>query len=137
MGDAAWPTKRPDFSGVTILIVEDDPDSRAFLGELLRSCGAAVLEADNVRTAQSYVGTLKVNLIVTDLALPGIDGVAFLQWLREQPQDKGGAVAVVVVTAFYERYPPTEVTGWAAYFRKPLDIDDFLTTIAALLNRPT
>jgi len=74
--------------------------------------------------------------IVTDLALPGEDGAMFLKWLREQPRDQGGAVPAVAVTAFYEQYPPDRVSGWAAYFRKPLELEKFVQTIAAILDVP-
>jgi CheY-like chemotaxis protein len=129
------PSSRPNLARVTVLVVEDDTDSRAFLVEVLRTCGATVVEADNVRTAQEFMRTLKVHLVVTDLAMPGVDGAAFLRWLREQPSDQGGNVPAVAVTAFYEQYPPAELSGCAAYFRKPVDIDDFVRTVARILGR--
>ena len=43
---------------------------------------------------------------------------------------------VTAVTARYENYPPTEVSGWAAYFRKPVDVNHFVQTVAAILNVP-
>ena len=125
----------PDFSDLTVLLVEDDPDSRDLLREVLQACGAIVLETDNVRTAREYVSTLRTNLIVTDLALPGDDGASFLRWLREQPRDRGGTLPVIAVTAYSKDFPPTEVSGWAAYFKKPLNIDEFVSTIAAILKR--
>jgi CheY-like chemotaxis protein len=126
----------PDFSSLTVLVVEDHADSRQLMREILESCGAAVLECEDVTTAQQYVSTLKLDLIVTDLALPGRDGASFLKWLREQPRDKGGTLPAIAVTAYAQRYPPTGVTGWAAYFRKPLDPDEFVRTIASILRRP-
>jgi CheY-like chemotaxis protein len=122
----------PDFSRLTLLVVEDDRDSRGFLSELLRSCGAIVVEAESIRAAKAFVPTMSFALIVTDLALPGEDGAIFLRRLREQPADQGGAVPAIAVIAFYEQYPPGEVPGWAAYFRKPVDIDDLVRTIAGL-----
>src|SRR6476619_5583037 len=68
---------------------------------------------------KAFVRTMKFNLIVPDLSMPGEHGAAFLTWLREQPRDPGGNVPAVAVTAFYGRYPPDHVSGWAAYFRKP------------------
>ena len=126
----------PNFSGLRFLVVEDDRDSRGCLGELLRACSAVVVEADSVRAAKAFVGAIKFDLIVSDLALPGEDGAMFLKWLREQPADRGGAVPAVAVTAFYEQYPPDEVNGWAAYFRKPVKLENFVETIAAILNVP-
>ena len=38
------------------------------------------------------------------------------------------------MTAYYERYPPAQVSGWAAYFEKPVGIEQFVETIAAILN---
>jgi len=136
VGGANLPRLLADLSALTVLVVDDHADSRDLLREVLQSCGASVLEADNVRTAQEYVKTLKVNLIVTDLALPGVDGAAFLKWLREQPADGGGALPAIAVTAYHERYPPTEVTGWAAYFQKPLKVDEFVRTIVSIFRRP-
>lgn len=127
----------PDFSGLTFLVVEDDRDSRGFLGELLRARGAIVVEADSVRAAKAFAGTMKLDMIVTDLAMPAEDGAMLLKWLREQPRDRGGAVPTVAVTAFYEQYEPDQVSGWAAQtFRKPLKIDNFVQAIAAILNLP-
>ena len=125
----------PDFSGLLILVVEDDVDSREFLRTVLERCGARVIEADNVRTARQYVETLKIGLIVTDLALPHEDGAMFLKWLRERPADKGGAIPAIAVTAYYEKFPPTQLSGWAAYFQKPLQIEQLVETIAAILGR--
>ncbi len=52
------------------------------------------------------------------------------------PPEKRGTLPAIAVTAYYRRYPPAEVTGWAAYFRKPLDVDEFVRTIAAIFRRP-
>ena len=127
---------RPDLSGLTVLVIEDDADCREVFHETLQARGARALEAEEVMTAQECVRSLKVDLVVTDLALPGRDGTTFLKWLRQQPHDKGGDVPAIAVTAFDKRFPPTEVTGWAAYLRKPVRPDDLVRTIADLLNRP-
>jgi CheY-like chemotaxis protein len=89
----------PDFSGLSFFVVEDDRDSRGFLGELLRACGGLVVEAEHVRAAKAFVGTMKFDLVITDLAMPGEDGAIFLKWLRQQPRGQGDAVPAVAVTA--------------------------------------
>jgi CheY-like chemotaxis protein len=126
----------PDFPGLTILIVEDDFDSRQFLCEILRARGATVFDTDNVAKAKEIVTSTKVDLIVTDLALPGEDGAAFLTWLRAPERDKSRTVPVIAVTGFYDTYPPAEVRGWAAYIQKPVGIEDLVRTIAAVLKIP-
>jgi CheY-like chemotaxis protein len=72
----------PDLCGLTVLVVEDDADNRELLRVALQSHGADVVEAEEVMTAQAYVRQLKVDLVVTDLALPGRDGASFLKWVR-------------------------------------------------------
>lgn len=126
----------PDFSRLTMLLVEDDLDSRQFLCEVLRACGATVLDTDNVAKAKEIVSSTKLDLIITDLALPGEDGAAFLTWLRAPGRDKSRAVPVIAVTGFHETYPPAEVRGWAAYIQKPVGIEEFVRTIAAILKIP-
>ena len=125
----------PDFSGLLFLVVEDDADSREFLRTVLERCGARVVKADNVRTARQYIERLKIDLIVTDLALPHEDGAALLKWLRGLPAEKGGAIPAIAVTGYYEKFPPAQLSGWAAYFRKPLQIEQLVETIAAILRR--
>ena len=125
----------PDFSGLLFLVVEDDADSREFLRTVLEWCGARVVEANNVRAARQYIETLKIDLLVTDLALPHEDGAALLKWLRGLPAEKGGAIPAIAVTAYYERFPPAQLSGWAAYLQKPLRIEQLLGTIAAILGR--
>jgi len=132
--ETVW--QRPNFSGLSILVVDDDKDSRTFLSEVLRACDAIVLEADNIATAKAYVSTHKLNLVVTDLALPGEDGATFLKWLRQEPRERGGRIPAVVVTGFYEDYPLAEVPGWAAYFQKPVDMNQFVETLATILKVP-
>jgi CheY-like chemotaxis protein len=127
---------RPNFSSLTFLVVDDHEDGRMVLSEVLRACGATVLEASNIPTAKAYFRTRKLDLVVTDLALPGEDGAMFLKWLREQPREQGGGVAAVAVTAYYEDYPPTAIAGWAAYLQKPVELGHFVQTIAAILGIP-
>ena len=51
-----------------------------------------------------------------------------------QRQPLGSVIKVNVV--YDKRYPPGDLNGWAAYFRKPLDLDEVMRTIAAILRPP-
>jgi CheY-like chemotaxis protein len=124
----------PNFSGVSVLVVDDDADGRELLRDVLRACRATVLEADNIGTARGYIENLKVDLIVSDIALPDEDGPTFVRWLRERSSDNGGVIPVIAVTGYYDGYAASKVGGWAAYFQKPVDIDEFVRTIAGILN---
>ena len=71
--------------------------------------------------------------------MPGVVGVYtgadFMDWLRDLPSQKGGAVAVVAVTAFPHYFPAVKTRGFAAYLVKPVDLSDLCWTVASILGR--
>jgi PAS domain S-box-containing protein len=81
----------------TVLVVEDDTDTRDLLRRLLNRAGWVVLEAENGRVALQQVAERQPELILLDLMMPEMDGFAFLEALRQQ--DAWRSIPVVVVTA--------------------------------------
>ena len=129
----------PDLSGLTILVVEDDPDGLEALATILTACGARVVTAMDTLAAREHVRNAagQLSLVITDLGLPGETGAAFLSWLRLQPTDKGGRVTAVAMTGYPKDFPALQLGGFAAYFQKPLDLDNVCATIAAMLPPST
>jgi len=81
----------------TVLVVEDDTDTRDMLRRLLTREGWAVSEATNGREALERVAASQPELILLDLMMPEMDGFAFIEALRQQ--DAWRSIPVVVVTA--------------------------------------
>jgi signal transduction histidine kinase/response regulator RpfG family c-di-GMP phosphodiesterase len=81
----------------TVLVVEDDADTREMLWRLLTKEGWAVTEADNGGVALQHMAESQPHLILLDLMMPEMDGFAFLEALRQQ--DAWRSIPVVVVTA--------------------------------------
>lgn len=124
----------PDLSHLTILVVDDDDDSLQVLTLLLTSCGATVHFARNAAGGLSYISTLpKLDMVVTDIAMPNMDGVAFARAVRQHSRRDRANVPILAVTAFYEDYPAT--TDFDAYLRKPIDWDRLCTIIEVLTGR--
>ena len=126
----------PDLSGLTILVIEDDPDGLEVLRIALTACGARVATAADTTVARGHLDTVKCDLVVTDLGLPGESGAAFLGWLRMQPRDKGGSLAAIAITGYPNEFPVVKLSGFAAYFQKPLDPYNVCETIRAILRPP-
>jgi len=121
----------PDLSGLTILIVDDNDDSLEMLATFLRACGSHVLAARGALTALSYVETqARIDVIVSDLSMPAIDGVEFVQRLRDHR--KGRAIPAIALTGFYEQYMDTAGAGFNAFLRKPVNFDSLCATIRDL-----
>jgi PAS domain S-box-containing protein len=68
-------SETPIFGSETILLVEDEPQVRKAVGRQLRSCGYHVIEAADARAAMAIVeGKHAIDVLLTDLVMPGIDG---------------------------------------------------------------
>ena len=81
----------------TVLIVEDDSDSRTLLRVILEREGWKVLAAENGREGLNLLETGRPGVILLDLMMPEMDGFEFIEHLRERPG--GGNIPVVVLTA--------------------------------------
>jgi two-component system cell cycle response regulator DivK len=118
----------------TILIAEDSADTRAVLTRALAFRGYNVVEAADGREAVEVAVSECPDLVVMDLNMPVMDGLAATERIREL-RDKCGNIPVVAVTA-YDTYGMRDAAmevGCDAYLLKPLDLDEFESVIARLL----
>ncbi|MDB5599149.1 MAG: sensor hybrid histidine kinase, partial [Xanthobacteraceae bacterium] len=81
----------------SVLIVEDDPDARRMMRRLFEKEGWTVNEAENGRVGLDAVTAHKPGLVLLDLMMPEMDGFAFLDRVRDDPEWR--EVPVVVLTA--------------------------------------
>ena len=106
-------------TGRHLLVVDDDRDGRDLVAAILRQAGASVTAVDSARAALDFVAKEKPDLILTDIAMPEIDGYTLQRRLREQPHLND--TPIVALTAF----PPSAVAVKAQefddYLRKPID----------------
>lgn len=110
-----------------ILIVDDEPNARNALSELLRDEGYEVSSAVDGIAAQARLSDFHPDVLLTDVHMPGIDGLALLATARGMPD---GGPAVVLMSA---RPRPTGVDE--AFVGKPIDIDQLLATVQSALHR--
>ena len=118
----------------TVLVAEDSADTRAVLRRVLASDGYRVVEAADGREAVEVAVSECPDLVVMDLNMPVMDGLAATERIREL-KDKRGNVPVVAVTAF-DTYGMKEAAleaGCNAYLLKPLVLDELESVVAALL----
>jgi two-component system response regulator PilR (NtrC family) len=116
----------------TILVVEDQDSARESLAELLRGVGYQVHEAPDGDTAISLIDQLDLDLVLSDLTMPGRDGMAVLRHVREiSPQ-----TLVILMTAHATVETAVEAIRLGAqdYILKPLVFDDVLRKIQRLME---
>jgi CheY-like chemotaxis protein len=108
-------------SGRTIMIVEDYDDTRILLRRVLERLGYSVLEASNGQEAVDIADREHPDLILMDLDLPILDGIAATQRIRKQPEM--AKVPIVAVTAYPMSYTHVKAfaKGCNEYMAKPID----------------
>jgi len=115
-----------------ILVVDDEASARTALGEFLRSEGHEVETAADGFKAIARFAEFEPDLVLTDLNMPGIDGVELLGKLKEMNPE----LPVVVMTAYggVETAVAAMHQGAADYLTKPLNLDELLIVIARTLE---
>lgn len=109
----------------TVLVIDDDPDQRGVVAELLSHDGyAVVVAADGQEALDLLTGGLRPELIVLDLTMPRMDGWSFLRHLRGPVRS---IVPVVVMSAVSTGTLPR---GADACLEKPLDASEFCSVVA-------
>jgi two-component system OmpR family response regulator len=127
----------PDFTGSTILVVDDHQDSLDFLSQILQFCGARVLTAWSTAHARAHLRSTTPRLVVCDFQMPRETGVEFMRWLRSQ-DDGHASIPAIAVTGYPRDLLRQRDVAFAfdAYFEKPLDIPRFLGMAEVLLLKP-
>src|SRR5262249_54321448 len=116
-----------------VLIVEDEPNERASLEELLRSERYAVDGAASGEAALELAAECPPDVVVTDLRMPGLDGIELVRQLRAGI----AGVPVIVVTGHADVSSAVRAirAGAEDYIAKPVNFDDLLHTIARAIER--
>ena len=113
------------------MVVEDYDDTRALLRRGLEILGYSVVEATNGHEAVEIADRERPDLILMDLDLPILDGIAATQRIRQQAEMEN--VPIVAVTAYPMSYTHVKAfaKGCNEYMPKPID----MTELAELVNR--
>lgn len=116
-----------------LLVVEDDTNARKLMKAVLERAEYSVLTAVNAEEALLLLDTHHVDLIVLDIMMPGMDGYTFSSELRAA----GDITPILMVTA--KQLPADKRKGFLAgtddYMTKPVDTEEMLLRIKALLRR--
>jgi PAS domain S-box-containing protein len=131
---------QPKLNNVNILLVEDDADSRDVLTLYLEQCGAKIQGAESAQQAIEYLTGSKngkYDVIISDLAMPGEDGFSFLCKVRSLPEESGGKIPAIALSAFTtsENKEKAFISGFQKYHTKPFEPDLLIREIAELVGK--
>lgn len=125
-----WPDAPPQGQGELLLVVEDDASVQHSVRSLLLSYNYRILVANNGLEALDCYFHQPAHLVVVDMMMPGMDGIALIQRLKAmRPSVK------IVATSGLPTYQAAAIAaGASAFLLKPYDLSDLLETIASQLR---
>jgi CheY-like chemotaxis protein len=121
-------------AGLHLLVVDDNRDARVIYKALLTHCGAYVSAVASAAAAARALKQIRPDVIITDLSMPGHDGLWLARWLRRRQMKTGVRIPVIAITArddIYERESMMEV-GLDDWLVKPVSHRDIIRSVTQL-----
>jgi CheY-like chemotaxis protein len=126
----------PRLDGISILVVDDDSDSRNYVCQLLENQGADLSGAESTAEAFERFVRLRPDVLISDIAMPGEDGYALIRRVRALSEGEGGNTPAVALTAYVRNQDEDAalMAGYDRHIRKPVVIAELIQAVAELAN---
>lgn len=127
-------SKEPEAFKASVLVIDDEPSFCFAISEILALEGYDVHQAHTARQAFDVLDELVPDLILTDVMMPGIDGLTFLRKLRAHPNLGSVPTIAISAKAMKADIAAAQEAGADDYLPKPFSAQDLRQTIASYLN---
>ncbi len=117
----------------TILIIDDSVSLRQVVGITLASAGYDVAEACDGQDALAKLNGQKVHLMICDVNMPHMDGIAFLKAIRAHPAYKFTPVIMLTTEAGEDKKKEGQAAGAKAWVVKPFKPEQLLVAVSKLI----
>ena len=123
-----------DFDGINILVVDDEPDNLEFLQFVLETYGASVQTATSAPQAFKLFLQQKPDLLISDIAMPEVNGHTLIRQIRALPSEKGAKIPAIALTAYAGETNQQESiqAGFTLHLSKPVAANNLAQRIAEL-----
>jgi CheY-like chemotaxis protein len=124
---------------MTILVVDDDLDSRDLVTAVLYGAGASVLSAASAAEALAVLQREHIDVLLTDIAMPGEDGYALIRQVRQLESPKKAATPAGALTSFAGQVDQQRLlgAGFQTHLPKPVESRVLIETVASLVAQTT
>lgn len=121
----------------TILAVDDSASMRQMVGVTLRAAGYEVIEASDGDEALEYARKNPVDLVLTDVNMPRMDGITLVAQLRTLPSYHLTPLLLLTTESSQERKMQGKQAGATGWMVKPFNPDQLLATLERVLGNQT
>ena len=120
----------------TILVVDDYSTSQRLLSFILRQNNHTIVTAIHGLGALKQLAETPVDLVITDLTMPEMDGLTLLQELRADPQFQHLPVIILTGSAYEQDNARAKAAGATSFLTKPVESEELIAMVNRLLARP-
>ena len=124
----------PSLHGLSVLVVDDEPDALEMMTAALEACGASVVPASSAREALVVLEHVDVDLLLSDIAMPGEDGCELIRSIRAMPSNRLATLPAAAVTAHAreDERQRALAAGFLMHLSKPVQPAALARAVAAL-----
>ncbi|HDT5861296.1 TPA: response regulator [Aeromonas hydrophila subsp. hydrophila] len=117
----------------TVLIVDDSATIRQVVGMTLKGAGYEVMEACDGKDALKKLDGKKINLIISDVNMPNMDGISFVKEAKKLASYKSTPVIMLTTESQDSKKQEGQAAGAKAWVVKPFQPDQMLAAVAKLI----
>ena len=130
-------TEEVSLNGVSVLLVEDDVDTRNLIHRVLELRGAKVTSTASAAEALKAFKVKIPDVLVSDIAMPDEDGYSLMRKVRSLPHEHGGQIPAIALTGYASAKDKADTfaAGYQAHLAKPLEPADLITAIENVMRK--
>jgi len=123
--------------GIRVLVVDDEPDARDTLRQILELCHAEVRTVDSAPEALLELATWRPDVLLSDIGMPGTDGYELIRQVRALRDPRAAGLPAIALTAFSRREDQQRAmeAGFDEFMAKPLRPALLLQSVVAMARR--
>jgi CheY-like chemotaxis protein/anti-sigma regulatory factor (Ser/Thr protein kinase) len=128
-----------NLTGIKVLTIDDEPDSREFLTVLLAYYGAQVMAVATSGEFFAALESFQPDVLVSDIGMPEVDGYTLLRQVRSLPPESGGQIPAIALTAYAGEINQQQAlaAGFQSHLSKPIDPNLLVQVVAQLMSGST
>jgi signal transduction histidine kinase/ActR/RegA family two-component response regulator len=132
--EAAVAASHEGLSGVRVLVVDDESDTRSLISTVIAGTGAEVTTCASAGEALEKLKTWRPHILMSDIGMPGEDGFSLIRKVRALPEERGGRTPAAALTAYArdEDRRRALAAGFQLHIAKPFDPRELVAAVSNL-----